>query len=587
MENDLLKIILQIETLIDAAKGLPNNPVPDGINPAPEGSTFDARDISPLLTVNEKSRVKEIAKIFKEVLAPKPEAERIRPLSEQSQNRQIQQNLEIYRNDQSSRNGLGAAGSISDGIGGLIGGATGVLGGIKIAIVGLAAALGVSAIALAGGKAFQWIIEGLKAANGINWKGVGDLAKIFGMVIKDVSFVIKDLSTHLVKLGLDVAKGGLDIIKDIVKFSVDTIGSVAESLLKYGDVDWSDLGKAATAIAGFFTITGVIGIPNIAMYEAIGNALLTWANFNFNLFSKNISIFAQGLDNLGKAIKTYDDIQFDEFAKAFSYSFSLITGISVVGLTAPLAALGAFTAQLTAMGLDPIAATINHFATAIEAIGKAQKPFAEGLKELENVNPEHLGQLARSVSVLAGSIAEFGAGTAFNSFFNFFKSDELQGILALADKHEKLGCAAVAVGNLSKAFKSWTDLRLDNLGWNLKQIDQAVSNINPKKLEQIVKSSFELKIQQDEYTKHTYNYIVTGKSNDDDGSGLISITKEILQENRKLNTTAMQIRNTLVRIEDKQLGTNSSGSINITNPLEGRKTTTANPRDSITTMGLR
>lgn len=582
MESDLLKIILQIDTLIDAAKGLPNNPVPDGVNPAPEGSTFDTKHIPPLLSTNEKSRVKEIAKIFKEIFTPKAEAERVSvPVTK---DREVSQNIKLSLDGKKLGKDKGSViESLLGSTAGAIGEAGGILGAIKFAILGLAGALGVSVLTLAGGKAFQWIVEGLKAAQGIDWTGIDQLAKTMTTVIKDVVGVIKDLISFLVGLGIDIASKWASGIKNGIEFAVDMIGKFGDTLKKYRDVQWEDLKKASVAISFFMGTLMMMGIPPIALFEAIGNIIFTWSNLNINLFSKNLELLSIGLDKLFITLKTYKDLDFVGFANALKASFGIIGGLAGISFVAPLAALGAFTAEVAALGLDSVASTMGNLSIGIEKLGKAQVIFAEGVRTLQDLDPKKLFDLSSGLSELSKSMVSFGVGSIFSSFF---KSDELKGIVKLADSHTKLHSAASAIENISSAFKMWSNLPLDMLSYNLEQIQKTTDKLDIKKLEKAINTTLLLKTQQDEYTKATYTYIVSGKDNRDGGNGLLSLTRDILNEHKKLNTTVIKIKDTLLKIENMPQQPQPASQTNMLYPFDGRKTTQTNPRDGIRPLGL-
>lgn len=581
MDSDLLKIILQIETLVEAAKGLPSNPVPDGINPAQEGSTFDNKKVIPYLSTNEKMRVKRIAEIFKEVLFPKPEAERIKAKKDEAtKSKEISQNLKFSLDDKS----LGKKGVLG-GLLGSVGEVGGLIGAVKFGILGLAGAIGVSAITLAGGKAFQWFVEGLKAAQGIDWKGIDQLAKTFTGVIKDIVFVVKDLVTHFISLGVDIAKMWFSAIRDGVSFAVEMIGKFADSIKKYKDVRWEDLSKAGAGIAGFMATFTTMGLPPVAIFQSIGNIILTWTNLNLSAFGKNVMLLSDSLDRFLITLRAYKNEDLIGFSNILKISFGTIASLAGISLAAPLAALGSFTAQVASLGIGAIAESFVNLSVGVDKLGKAQHVFADGIRQLQGLDPTQLTYLSNGVSRLGKSMVEFGVGSIFSSFF---KSDELKGLIQLADSHANMHSVADAVEKVSVAFRTWSNLPLDDLSYNLNNIQESVSKLSAKKLEAVMSASVNFKTQQDTYTKATYEYIVTGRDNKDTGNGLLSLTRDILDENKKLNLTAIRIRDALLRIEEKQsIPSSSNPTANLLNPFEGRRTTQTNPRDELLPFTLR
>lgn len=584
MEGDLLKIIIQIEKLIDAAKGLPSNPLPPGVNPAPDGSSFDNKSIPPTLSTNEKSRVREVAKIFRDIMMPGPEARRInvRPMT---RDEKIEQNLKVSFDDkQMKKGGSGIMGIIS----GLLGGAGGIGGGTAIAASSLpilAGAVGVAIMALAGGKSFQWIVEGLKAAKDVDWDAVNNLAGTVTGVLKDIAYVVKDLITHFVRLGVEVAASWFDMWRKNIGFFIGAIGDFGDALKRYNGVKWEDLGKAGAAIAGLMATMTAMGSPPLAIFEALGNLIFTWTNMNLDKFGKNLILITSGLDEIFATINKYKDVDALGFAKMLASTFVVIGNINLAGLSAPLTALGSFTTKIAALGLDKMADTLTKLSVGLTNIGNAQKVFADGIRSLQGLDPKQLHRLSEGVTALGLSLASFSVGQAFS---NFFQSQGLKDIIKLAEKHAELNMAAASVQNISDAFKEWSNLRLDNLQWNLRSIQESVDKLDIRKLERALTTSASFNIR-DDFTKGLLFYLVTGKAAGDTGDGLLSITREILEENRKLNTTVIKIKDAMIRLENRreQPGTRNPLLQGLFNPSqEGRRTTRENPRDSIRLLGL-
>jgi hypothetical protein len=585
MESDLLKIILQIETLVDAAKGLPNNVVPDGVNPAPTGSSFDKKDIPPILSTNEISRVKKIAQIFKDIMMPSVEAERIKIKSNKDVD--VKQNVRAAIDTGSlgkkdSKSGLLAS---LGGLSGALGSASSALPILASSLPILAGLLGVGGVVLAGGKAFEWILKGLEAAKNVNWKEVGGFATVITGCIERLADVYKDVLGFIIGIGGKIVEGVFDYWMKGINFLVETFGKFAGEVKKWQGIGWQELKVAGAAIAGFAALLAGIGNPPVAILTSIGNLILQWSNYNLSNFAANLGHLSNGLNQLLPVINNYKNLDLEGFGKALLAMFGSIGAINVAGLTAPLTALGSFSAKVASMGLDAMAATFGNVATGLEKLGAAQYVLADGIERLQELDPSKISALSKSVSDLGASLIGFGTGTVFSSFF---KSSELENVIKFADKHQQLSSAAGHVKNIAEAFKAWTSLPLDDLSYNLKEIQETIDKMNVSKLERAFKATMSVRFF-DTNTKQIYNYMVSGKDTSDTGNGLISITRDILDENKKLNNTATKIRDILVRIEEKGVSnvrieaTNrtqpGSPLLNMYNSDDRRRPTQTNPRD--------
>ena len=158
---DLLK---QLQGLVDSTGeqvGMPKGGAPTGVIPAKQGSTWDKKSIPSSLSSNEKSRVKQMAEIFKDVLFDK-EARRVKSFrgSETVDNLKAGQRWMVGADEKEDKKG----GGMLSGIMGMLGGTGGAAGMAASALPILAAFLGAGALAIAGGFAAKLVMEALKVA---------------------------------------------------------------------------------------------------------------------------------------------------------------------------------------------------------------------------------------------------------------------------------------------------------------------------------------------------------------------------------------------------------------------------------------
>jgi hypothetical protein len=535
--DDILNLITQLRLLVEdtkSATGLPPAGVPKGVNPAPQGSTFDKKSIPSVLSTSEKHRIKQVADIFRDRLFPKDEASKAHKMGS-SINKFKEEPVEaISRVSQPTKKG----GGILEVISGLLGIGGGVAGG-GAALPILAGFVGAGLLAIGGATAARILVEALKAAKDVDWEklsGFGDI------IIKGMGAFV-DVFERLTGVGLDVIKAFADIWRENINAVAETINMLGGGMNIAIDV------FARIVDIGLYTIKELVGIGNESIRKAI------------DTLRYGISTLSDGLSQMFNTIKMFDHLDFVTFAAAFATGISTLVLLGAAGTMAPIIALGAVVAQIGGWGLEGLSAGISAF-------GISLGPLADGISKLESLDGNKLRIVGSGLGALSDVLLRYAGSSLITviagNLANLFGGSGISDLLRFSMHHRELGLAATNVDRLAKGFKQWTDVRTDHLAWNLKEIADSLDRMDIRKMDKLSQS----KIYRSSNTvviESLHRYLVTGKtSGANDTGGLINLTKDILLTNREQLKELQSIKTVIMKCKRPE-------------PPPGRFTTTTSP----------
>lgn len=579
MEADILQIITQLQNIVDTAKGLPEQKGPKGVNVAPHGSTFDKNSIPPSLSAAERSRVKEVAEIFREELFPKSEARRLQ-IRERKKDRkaQIEKNLQFATSKDKGGSGvLGGIAGFLGGLGGILGGggaAAGLIGAAPAIMAAslpiLAGLLGLSVVALAGGKAFQMVMEGLKMAKDVDWDKVREFTGVITGVLGDVMNIVKDFIGFMLDQGIKFQKHLFVMWKEAFGMFM---GAIKEFITIARTFDWDYIVKILEK-----GVRAVIGVVEDII--EFGSGLLgKGADKMFEIWQKGVITMSVVIGILGDSLQKYKGLEWGDLGKAAVGIAGMVAAFTAMGtigaVTGPMVALGSLIAQMGAVGIGALG-------TGLQLFGDGMKTTAEGILLISDVDAEHLKAVAFAVGTLGDNLVGFAKGVGAANIVSILSSmfgatGPVDSLIKFADKHAQLGAAATSVYNLAGGFKEWADVRINDLAYNLEMFNKQVDAMDLKKIDQARTSLGTLRTHQSYVTEKIHGYLVSG--NGDNGNGVVGVTKELIAETRKQHETIKQIRDTVWILErNRQNGEQRDAAQRILNPQGTRPYQTGGPR---------
>lgn len=543
----ILGMISEMKKLLDGVeKGLPSDKktIPKGIIPSPEGSSFTESSLSPILSTTERSRVKQIADIFKSVLFPDPEARRTEvsnnnPVSTIVDNQLKSPTVSVGIDDK-SKESLGILGSIL-GLGGGLGSAAGIAAS---ALPILAAVGGVAAAIYTAGPASKLFAEALVTLSQANW----DNLKVAGKVLQDFAYTGMDFLELVQQLGMDTIERFFNIGRQNMSAIADTVGTLGQSLQHFKDVNWDDLGKAGVAMAGLFGLLLGSGTPIIAFFQSIGAFVLSNGGEALASVGAGLGSLSVGARSLLGVFDDYQNLPLGTLAAGLGSLVGVLGTVGAAGIGAPLIAIGSLASQLAGVAIGDLAIGLEQF-------GKSLPTLANGLQSFEDVDSTKLSATSKSlidfsVALLSFSASGF-ASSVVDSFSSIFGSSGFDKFLSLADRADKLGSAALSITSLKDAFKEFASIRTDHLAYNLESISNAVENLDVAKLKKIYETPGGVMAETAANEMRTIReYLLYGDKKSGNQYGLLGVQREILTVEtdqlkvlKKLEALVVDIRN--------------------------------------------
>jgi hypothetical protein len=235
--------------------------------------------------------------------------------------------------------------------------------------------LGIGIIAI---SAALWIAS--KAFNNfakMDWGGITKgLVVLGGLVLAAVG---------LGKMKNDILKGALTLgVLDLA------IWGMAKALDNFASLDWTTIGKAFVAVAGFGVLAGVMGaavefiVPGAIAIGALGLALM--------VFGKGLDAVGEGMDKFVEALTKMSQIDALNLALIGPALGAVAVGMAAMGAGSVAAGIGNFVGKLLNFGgpspMDQVielgkqGAGVQAAADGIAALGPAMKGFA-GIKKAD------------------------------------------------------------------------------------------------------------------------------------------------------------------------------------------------------------
>ena len=252
-------------------------------------------------------------------------------------------------------------------------------------------------------------------------QGLGDIAdalKKFGdMSWDEIARGLVAMGGALGETGLAAALTGLSGVSGLlgggsILLTVQGLGDLATALQKFGEMDWDEIGRGLSAMAGALGETALGGLLNSLS----------------GLGAISIGLIAEPLGTLAESMKKWKDVEVPPTlgisliplaAGITAFTTAIVGAVSVSLVAEPLGILADSIKKLNkievptdlAEKLGPVKDAVTSFTTGIvgaitiEKVGKPLGVLADSIKKLNEV--KITGQLTEGLKSLAGGIKEF------------------------------------------------------------------------------------------------------------------------------------------------------------------------------------
>ena len=290
-----------------------------------------------------------------------------------------------------------------------VGGGLGILcGGLKtIGQTKISLSTSIAMLALA--ESCKILGDAMKKFSGMSWEEIGKgLAGMGGALLEVVGAM-----AILNKFG-----GGGSIAGSVGIFiTVQSLGEMADSLKKFGQMAWDEIGRGLSAMGGaLLEVAGITG--------ALGKI----AGFSSIFASGAILITVQGLSEMADALKKFGEMTWEEIGKGLVGMGGALT--EVAGLTGALGKIAGFSGLfgagailITIQGLGELANAFQSFGgMGWEEIGKGVVGMGAALLEVAG--------FSGALGMIAGFSGILGAGAILIA---------VQGLADIADAMKNIG----------------------------------------------------------------------------------------------------------------------------------------------------
>lgn len=279
--------------------------------------------------------------------------------------------------------------------------------------------------------------DALKKFAELNWDEVGRGLAAMGGALAEVTLALMGLSK--------VGGGGALLGSAGIFVTVQSLGTMADALKKFGEMDWDSIGRGLAAMGGALgELTAALSI-----LSAVGG-------FGAILGGTSILITVQSLDQLANGLKKFGEMNWDEIGRGLAAMGGALGEVSLFsGALGKIAGfsglLGAGTILAVISGLDDLANALKKFGEMDwETIGRGLTVMAGALGE---------AGLAAALTGLAGLSGVMGAGsilivvqgldqlaTALQKFGEMSWEEIGRGLTAMAGALGETGLAAALTG---------------------------------------------------------------------------------------------------------------------------------------------
>ena len=379
---------------------------------------------------------------------------------------------------------------IGKGLVGIGGGLLELSGALKIigqTKISLSTSVAVVALAYACGI----LGDALKKFGEMSWSEIGRGLSAMGGALGEVTAAVSVLG----KFG-----GGKSLAGSIGIFiTVKSLSDLAEALKKFGQMNWSEIGRGLSAMGGALGELGIVlgGVGKLAGLSSLFAAGAIWT-------------VIQGLDDLAEALKKFGQMDWDEIGRGLTGMGGALSEVGIVTgalgkLTGFSGIFGSGAILITIQGLADLATALKDFGgMSWSEIGKGLSGMGGALTEVAGISGA-LGKIAGFSGILgSGSIliAIQGLGDLADAFKKFGEMSweeigrglvgmggaliEVGGITGalgyLTNFAGLLGSASIwtavqGLGDLADAFKKFGEMSWDEIGRGLSAMGGALGEL--------------------------------------------------------------------------------------------------------------
>ena len=313
-------------------------------------------------------------------------------------------------------------------------------------LAGFSSILGAGAILIVT-QSLDDIANALKKFGSMAWDEIGRGLAAMGGALLEVGVITGALG-YLTGLAGIFGAGTIWI-------AVQGLDDLANALIKFGSMTWSEIGRGLVAMGAALlevgVITGALGwVTGLAGLVGAGTLLLA----------------VQGLDDLANALQKFGSMSWDEIGRGLTAMGAAMAEIAVGGVLNTISGLGALSISTIAEPLGVLADSVKKWVDVEIPVGLGTQllVLAGGIQAFTfgGLGASALAEAAPAIGILADSVKKWigltvpeGLGNNIGSLAGGIKAFTWDGMGASA-----LAEAAPAIGTLADSVKKWSSVTI-------------------------------------------------------------------------------------------------------------------------------
>lgn len=349
-----------------------------------------------------------------------------------------------------------------------LGGMGGALAEVSAALIAVSKLAGFKS--LFAGKAITTVIDGLS-------KLADSLAKFGAMSWDEIVKGLTGLGGGLAEVaGLTGLLGKLAGMSSLlgagsIRITIGGLNDLADSFVKFGTMNWDEIGRGLTGLGGALTeiaaITGINGlVSGFAGFVGSGSILLT----------------IQGLQDLADAMQTLGSMSWEQITNGLSAMAGALGTTALGGIANIFSGLGAASIKAVADALIPLADAVMHWGNLSipDNLPTQLSELATGVSSFwaSGWGADSIDTVASGLGILADSVRKWDGVTLPDNIGTNLQS--LSGAISLfwtaGAGAGAIESVAVPLGDMADSVRKWEGVTIpDNLGTNLQTLAGGVS----------------------------------------------------------------------------------------------------------------
>jgi tape measure domain-containing protein len=228
------------------------------------------------------------------------------------------------------------------------------------------------------------------------------------------------------------------------------LGDIADAFVKFGDMNWTQIGHGVTSMTAALGSAGLGGVLNT--FSAVGFG--------------SLALGVSSLNDLADAFVKFGEMSWGEIDRGITAMWDALGASGLGGLLNTLSFVGAFSIKIIAKPIGDLADSVKKWedVTVLDGLGTKLGELGDGIKSFfftswaaddAKIMPEVLSDLSDAIDEWGETTIPENLGSDLKDLAKGVKAFRFSGWGA-----ENIGTSADSLADLADAVKAWTDLTI-------------------------------------------------------------------------------------------------------------------------------